>query len=462
MTGFAARASGTSRAPRWPALLLLAAAIRAGSLVADEQGDGAVAWGHEQAGGALALEVPFSTPHRDRIEVVAAFRYTDRHLLERDAMMQAWRASLPPSVELLRVPLVWEEEEGDSRSLAHRRAHRNALLAGRFLGIEEEVHSALVKRLHAAPESLGTEALVRSFLVELGTAPSDYETVTSSVAFESAWWEASTLGAALRRAEAESQELVGMPWLLINGRHVTSSRQSGSAAATLRVANRLVRETLEAGPPFHDGPTDIPELIERLEQWSGEHLTNARTGNFRGVYNPWRRELWSFDEAGDLRAVARAVHGRDAFWQWRSADGRRSGYTMNWRAGLHYAPRAPRVRHGAFLLADWLSTGRVVELDFKRHPTGLSFGPDGRVEARSGKGPVRGTWWLEAGALHVSLGEYGIDSWAWRRAAAQAGLEVGPESVVPWRLEATGPATADKRMASGTTPARTGREAGPV
>ena len=455
MTRFAARASGTSRPPRWPALLLLAAAIRAGALVADELGDGGVTWGHEEEGGALTLEVPFSTPHRDRVEVVAAFRYTDRRLRERDAMMRAWRASLPPSVELLRVPLVWEEEKVDSLSLAHRKAHRNALLAGRLLGVEEEVHSALVKRLHAAPESLGTEALVRSFLVELGMAPSDYEKVTSSAAFEGAWWEASTLGAALRRAEAEAQEWVGMPWLLINGRHVTSSRHSGSAAATLRVANRLVRETLESGPPFHDGPTNIPELIEGLEQWSGEHLTNARTGNFRGVYNPWRRELWSFDEAGDLRAVARAVHGRDAFWQWRSADGRRSGYAKHWRAGLHYAPREPGARHGAFLLADWLSTGRVVELDFKRHPTGLSFGPDGRVEARSGQGPVRGNWWLEAGALHVSLGEYGIDSWSWRRAAAQAGLEVGPESVMPWRLEAAEPATGDERAASGTTPART-------
>ena len=462
MTGFASRASGTSRTPRWPALLLLAAAIPAGALVADELGDGAVAWGHEEEGGALTLEVPFSTPHRDRIEVVAAFRYADRRLRERDAMMRAWQASLPASVELLRVPLVWEREEGDSRSLAHRRAHRNALLAGRFLGVEEEVHSALVKRLHAAPESLGTEALVQSFLVELGIAPSDYEKVTSSPAFEGAWWEASTLGAALRGAETETRELDGMPWLLINGRHVTSSRQSGSAAATLRVANRLVRETLESGPPFHDGPTDIPELIERLEQWSGEHLTNARTGNFRGVYNPWRRELWSFDEAGDLRAVARAVHAQDAFWRWRTPDGRRTGYAMNWRAGFHYAPREPGARHGAFLLADWLSTGRLVELDFKRHPTGLSFGPDGSVEARSGQGPVRGSWWLEAGALHVSLGEYGIDSWPWRRAAAQAGLEVGPESVVPWRLEPAGPVTDDKRAASGTTPARTGREAGPA
>ena len=158
-----------------------------------------------------------------------------------------------------------------------------------------------------------------------------------------------------------------------------------------------------------------------------------RAAASRGVYNPWRRELWSLNDAGEVRSVAREVEGEEAFWKWRDKDSNRTSYAMNWRAGFYYAPREPRVRHGAFLLADWLSGGQVVELAFKHHPVGLSFAPEGRVEARSEEGAVQGSWWLEAAALHVSLGEYGIASWPWREAARQVGFEVPPGSITPWR-----------------------------
>ena len=127
VTGLAPGGSGTSKKPGWPALLLLAGAVHAGALLADEQGEGPVTWGHEENGGSRTLEVPFSTPRRDRVEIVAAFRYTDRRLRELGAMMRAWQESLPASVELLRVPLVRGREDGDSRLSAHRRGAPSVL-----------------------------------------------------------------------------------------------------------------------------------------------------------------------------------------------------------------------------------------------------------------------------------------------------------------------------------------------
>ena len=176
-------------------------------------------------------------------------------------------------------------------------------------------------------------------------------------------------------------------------------------------------------------------------------MTNVETGRFRGVYNPWRRELWSLDESGALRAVARESAAEDAFWEWRAAAGPETRYAMNWRAGHYYAPREPRVRHGAFLLADWLSRRPLVELSFKQQATGLSFAADGSVEAQSAEGQVRGNWWLEAGALNVSLGEYGIAAWPWREAARQAGFDVPPESVAPWKRGSTRVAMHGERAA---------------
>lgn len=431
MSLFVLRASGASRGHRRAAALVLAGGLQAGAVLADGRGEGPVTWGSEQGGGYSTLGVPFTTPDRERIEVVAAFQYMDQRLLAHENMMREWRTSLPDTVDLLRVPLVWKRGEEDRRSWMHRRNHREALLAARMLGIEDRVHSALVRALNEAPYSLGTEGRVRRFLAGHGIVDSAYEEAVRSPALRGMWWEGSALSAAMQNAETE--ELPGVPWLLVNGRYVTSSRRAGSAAAAFRVANRLIRESLDSGTPFHRGPTDIPELIGTLGQWPGEHLSNVQSGRFRGVYNPWRRELWSLDEAGEVRSVAREVEGERAFWKWLDRDSKRTSYAMNWRAGFYYAPREPRVRHGAFLLADWLSGGQVVELTFGRRPVGLSFAPEGRVEARSEEGAVRGSWWLEAAALHVSLGEYGIASWPWREASRQVGFEVPPGSFTPWR-----------------------------
>lgn len=446
---------GRPKVSRWTAVLGLAGALHTGVLLADGPGEGPVTWGHEAQGGHLSLEVPFTTPHRDRIEVVAAFRYTDRRLRERETMMRAWQASLPDTVDVLRVPLVWQRGESEPPLWEHWRAHRRALLAARRLGVEEQVHAAMVEALSAAPQSLGTDDRVRRFLAGHGIDAAEYEAVLASPALRAMRWEGSVLSGGLQTAGAETGEPEGVPWLLINGRSITSSHHAGSASAAFRVANRLIRETMEPGPPYHRGPTNIPELIEKLEEWSGEHLMNAGTGRFKGVYNPWRRELWSLNDTGEVRAVAREVDGEKTFWKWLELDRGRAGYAMNWRAGFYYTPREPRVRHGAFLLADWLSGGQVVELPFKGRPVGLSFTPDGKVGAQSAEGPVQGSWWLEAAALHVSLGGYGIGSWHWREVARQVGFEVPSESITPWKTELAGsqnvapPRQGDRRLGLG-------------
>ena len=433
MGRLASLASGALRPWRHLAWWALAGALQAGAAFADSPGEGALTWGNEEDGGHLVLEVPFSTPHRERVEVVVAVDYMDPRFGERETMMREWRGSLPDTVDLLRVPVVWKRGEEDAERRVHRHHHRQALLAARILGIEDRVHAALVEALGPAPFDIGTDARVRSLVLGQGAEASAYEAALRSPLLHAREWEGAILSAGLQSATAAPAERGGVPWLLVNGRYVTGSRRAGSAAAAFRVANRLIRETLESGPPFHRGPRDIPELIERLEEWSGEHLVNAAGGRFKGVYNPWRRELWSLNDAGEVRGIARERQGSRRVWEWLDLESGRRVPAMNWRAGFHYAPREPRERHAAFVLADWLSRGQEVELSFKSRPVGLSFAAEGRVEARSAQGPVRGSWWLEAAALHVSLGEYGIASWPWREAARQVGFEAPSVAIAPWR-----------------------------
>ena len=415
----------------------LALVVHGAGIVAHASEDGPATWGYEETGGHLALEVPFTTPNRERIEVVSAYRYADPRVMAHDSMFREWRSSLPGTVDIVRVPIVWMRTESNAPSWKRRGQHRRVLLAARLLGLEDKVHTALLGFIAREPQALGDESSTRAFLVAHGMELSSYEAIAGSPALGALWWEGSTLSAAMQSARSGSDDTGGVPWLLVNGRDVTSSQLAGSAAAAFRTANRLIREAMESGPPYHHGATNIPELIDELEKWAGLHLTNVSGGRFKGVYNPWRRELWALDESGELRSVAREVEGEDAFWKWRAVKGPGTSYAMNWRAENYYAPREPKVRHGAFQFADWLSGGQVVELSFKQQPTGLSFAPNGKVEALSAQGPVRGSWWLEAANLHVSLGEYGIGSWSWTEAARQAGFEVSPASVTPWSRGAT-------------------------
>ena len=422
---------------RWATAFGVATAIHAGAALADRPGAGPVTWGHEERGGSVALAVPFTTPDRNRVEVVVAFRYTDERLSAREAMLRAWRASLPDTVDVLRVPLVGSEATESPALAQHWQRHREGLLVARLLGVEETVHAAFVDALDGAPQRLGTRTRVRRLLAKHGIGEEAYESVRYSPVLRGMWSEGSVLGAGMYRgaggAQAKAGSFGGMPWLLlVNGKHVTGAARAGSAAAALRTANRLIRQELDAGAPFHRGPTNAAELFAKLEGWPGEILTDAKTGTFRGLYNPWRRELWSLDERGEVEAFAREFAGEERTLKWFAVAGKTLGYGRNWRSGFDYTPRTGRVRHGAFLLMDRLSDGRPVELTFKRRRTGLSFAPGGGVEARSAGGPVQGSWWLEAGALHVSLGEYGIGSWPWREAAGQAGFEAPAGSVTPW------------------------------
>ena len=249
------------------ALLGAAGTLPAAAVLAE--GTESVTWGHEEGCAHLSLLVPFTTPDRERVEVVVAYRYTDPHLEASDAMMRVWRASLPDTVDVLRLPLVWMQAGGEPRAREQRRQHRQMLLAARLLGVEERVHAGLVAALPRRAPELGGESGVRRFLDEHGIAVSAYEAALRSPAWEALWWEGAILSAGLQSALSEPEDIKGLPWLLINGRHVTSAGRAGGAAAALRVANRLIREAMASGPPYHHGPANIPELVEMLAQWRG-------------------------------------------------------------------------------------------------------------------------------------------------------------------------------------------------
>ena len=223
----------------------------------------------------------------------------------------------------------------------------------------------------------------------------------------------------------------------VNGKFAVMERNSGR---TFKVANRVIPREL-GSLPSHDGPTNNEELAEWLAPRSGEifHIAGIK---WRGVYNHARREIWHLDNRGDLyRAAPLRGEGDESYFVFRTSL-RRDGKTYHdyglWRFAERLrsfeGPDGPQ-RHGAFLFADWLSApdrGSVV-LRFKGAKKAFRFSANGTVDMQDGAGSHSGTWWLRAGRLYVSLGEFGTDYWPWEVASHTLGFDAPYKSLTPWK-----------------------------
>ena len=140
-------------------------------------------------------------------------------------------------------------------------------------------------------------------------------TIGTDPAVFTQWIEAPIVEARVRQASAASwerslaDEAQGADpqrrSLYINGRYTVSASALGDPGEAYRIANRIIRQELDAGRT-HDGPTNDAEFAEWMAPREGEVFGRQRFGRtlkFRGVYSHARRELWELDDAG---AVTRA------------------------------------------------------------------------------------------------------------------------------------------------------------
>lgn len=435
-------------------------------------------WGHEEApeGRSVVIDPPYLTPDPARVEVALLYWYPQEGFVESEALGQKWIESLPAGVDVVRYPV---------RALTARRAramsqewrerlerYQQALFVARFGGREEPVHRALVERVsggqrHAAglrvarrvlqkfPSDqalaervrelerrhapLDSDADIKKLLREQGVSDADIERFYRGPEVAGLKLLVGHLGfsvgsTSIRSGLAAEGSSAGYPMLVINGRYGIDEDIAGSTQGAFRVANRLIREELERGRA-HEGPTNDEAFAEWMAPRSGEMLWGQ---GVRGVYNHWRREFWELDDEGKVQRVSRLVGEGDA----SAFELRLPGHTVHvpmWRAALRFRPYPGRARYGAFLLMDQLAAPEThwVELSWKlpwkRVRVALAFSPDGTVEARNEEGPIFGSWWLEAGELHVSLGELGVRSWPWEEVAREVGFEAPPVNPTPWK-----------------------------
>ena len=422
-------------------------------------------WGHEAAyeNRVAVLERPFLTPDPERVEVIWLYWYTGTGFKGTDRSMREWVKSLPDRVDVHRYPLRLLSSRSKAKPYMKLlwEKHQQGLYVARLAGREEAVHRALVEGITPpmAPYSLPrygeSDEDVRRILAENGVSSADIERFYRSPEVGGLKLLAAQFGYGLsstgvRQGLSRGGSRVRDPLLLINGRYGVAGhyldRSGRGWRKAFRVANRLIREELERGRA-HDGPTNDEAFARAFAPRTGEIVWRQQV---KGVFNAWRNEFWMLDDDGEVEHTGRLVGQGDGSTFRLPLPGHVVHVPL-WRTALQWRSYERQPRYGAFLLTDWLSAPDTlwVGLPFKGREVAFAFMPDGKVEARNDRGSRFGTWWLEAGNLNVSFGEFGIQSWPWREAAAHVGFEVPQRSMTPWdtgkrkkrRMETTG----DKR-----------------
>ena len=406
-----------------------------------------IVWGQESASAKVraVIEPRLLTAYPGQVEVIEFVRYPQNVWRKAEALSRAWRASLPDGVVVRRVPLELKAGSfGQRVSPGLLLDQQRVYFAAEVFGMEEAAHAALIRAGERGDKSVrrAVAEIVGSTAVDAAEfdAVRDHEVMRSQrQATRVLWWRRN---AALDAAGYEA----GVPWLfpelVIDGKYAVSASRIGDPRAAYHLANRLIREELEAGGA-QSGPTNNEEFGAWMASRAGEVLKPVYADHVArrfGVYAPARKEMWLLSEAGKVYGSYRLYGaGRESYF--RYATGSRVHYLDMWRLARQYqsfpSPDGTAQKYGAWLLMEHLCAADThwVRLRFKGRKGAFAFSCDGTVEALTNQGSRFGSWWLEAGDLKVEVGEVGFDSWPWMDVAKAAGWEIPQRSLTPWRFE---------------------------
>ena len=436
-----------------------------------------IVWGNESEDLRLVgvIDPAYFTASPEVVEVFELVTYTTWSWERSEPFTRAWRDSLPERVRVQRLP----QRTGKQYKHPYTHlwpVHQRMYFAGSMLGLESEVHEILrsMNRRGLTPKlgAAGLPKVARRLGISLKEFRSLYHDPRVDASARLGAAMSYTKGRVLVSQGVDRKNPALYPTFIINGKFVVDTSVVENPREAYRIANRVIRREIEAGRA-HDGPTNSEEFTEWMAPRSGEILGRVLLGQSRkkwsAVYNHTRREMWRLDDDGEVGRVYRlAGEGDESRFEFTD-DENRLAHAGMWRQSRQYVSfkteNGPQ-RYGAFLLTDFLSAPDThwVGLPFKGREAAMAFSADGRVEVRNDKGPMFGSWWLEAGDLTVSFGELGAQSWPWQEVAERIGFDVPQRSLTPWKFQDGSHSKADakkspsgKRWSAGDKPEDRGR-----
>jgi thiol:disulfide interchange protein DsbA len=163
------------------------------------------------------------TADPDKIEVAEFFWYGCGHCYTFEPVLSQWKKTLPEDVDFQGSPAIWN---------AKMEIHARAFYTARLLGALDTLHPVIFQAMNVDRKRLSSEEEIKELFTANGVAAEDFDKAFNSFGVTSQVRQANS--------RARAAKITGTPALMVNGKYHISTRQAGSQAGMLKVADYLI------------------------------------------------------------------------------------------------------------------------------------------------------------------------------------------------------------------------------
>ncbi len=187
----------------------------------------AVAFAAPQAGkDYLEIKPPQPTDTGNKVEVVEIFSYMCSHCNEFEPKVAAWVKQLPPDTQFRRMPVVFGRASWETMARSY--------YALEALGEIEKIHPKIFAAIHDDNIILQQKDVLTDWIEKQGLDRKKF----------SAAYDSFSMGGKIQRSNqrAQSYGITGVPSMVIDGKYMISTAQSGNYENMLKTADELLKQ----------------------------------------------------------------------------------------------------------------------------------------------------------------------------------------------------------------------------
>ena len=170
------------------------------------------------------------TADPEKIEVAEFFWYGCGHCYTFEPVLTQWKKGLAEDVDFRGSPAIWN---------AKMEIHASAFYTAEVLGVLDTMHPIIFQAMNVDGKRLSSEGEIKELFTANGVAADDFDKAFNSFGVSSQVRQANS--------RARAAKITGTPALMVNGKYQISTRQAGSQAGMLKVADYLIAKERQQG-----------------------------------------------------------------------------------------------------------------------------------------------------------------------------------------------------------------------
>ena len=171
------------------------------------------------------LSSPVRTFSPGKIEVTEFFWYGCGHCYTFEPLINAWSASKPEDVALVKSPAIWNR---------NMEVHAKIFYTAKALKVFDQVHPAIFDAMHTEKKKLLNIDEIEPYFSAAGVDAEKFRKTFDSFGVKSQVQQAD--------ARARGAKISGTPEIIVDGRYLVSGSKAGGQTGMLQVVNFLIEK----------------------------------------------------------------------------------------------------------------------------------------------------------------------------------------------------------------------------